>query len=228
MWIQTYSGVAFDLRAPRPEDVRSADLAHALAFSCRFGGHTRVHASVAQHSILVAAIVWRRTRDRAAALHGLLHDAHEAYTGDIKAPVKALIDAAAGGKLVASIEAPIDAAVFAWAGLVPTALNANEVKIADREILFWERERFVGAPVKDWPGEGEHDQLEPADFGVGPGSALLEAWQPGIAERAFMHALAVLVPDRVDPSTTGLLPGWLWHELRRSLPADDSGSEFKL
>ena len=98
-WVQTYSGVAFELLAPRAEDVRAADLAHALAYSCRFGGHTRSHYSVAQHSVLVAALVWHRTRDLGATLLGLLHDAHEAYTGDIKKPVKWAIEAVAPGEL---------------------------------------------------------------------------------------------------------------------------------
>lgn len=51
-FICTYTGRKFYPLDPRPEDVCIEDIAHALALVNRFGGHTRVPYSVAQHSVL--------------------------------------------------------------------------------------------------------------------------------------------------------------------------------
>ena len=196
-WIQTVSGVAFDLDAPTPDQVRSVDLAHALAGINRFGGHLRCFYSVAQHSVLVAALLWQRTRDRRATLAALLHDAHEAYTGDIKQPVKAYLEQFAPGA-IADLEQRIDAAIAAWAQLELGQGAADVrrlIKTADLQILFWERDRWMSKPPRAWIGEADVVRLVPADFGVETGSALLDAWSPTEAEAAFHWALGLLLPD---------------------------------
>jgi hypothetical protein len=78
--IYTYSGRLIDVLDPRPADIAPEDIAHALACTCRFNGHSREFYSVAQHSILVAEICGHPW--------GLLHDAAEAYMGDIVRPLK--------------------------------------------------------------------------------------------------------------------------------------------
>lgn len=85
-WILTHTGKRFDLLAPRAELISTIDIAHALAQVCRFNGHTRHHYSVAQHSLLVASIVPADLQ-----LTALLHDATEAYVGDLVRPLKALL-----------------------------------------------------------------------------------------------------------------------------------------
>ncbi|WP_217476583.1 phosphohydrolase [Stutzerimonas stutzeri] len=85
-WILTHTGKRFDLLAPRAELISTIDIAHALAHVCRFNGHTRHHYSVAQHSLLVASIVPAEHQ-----LAALLHDATEAYVGDMVRPLKALL-----------------------------------------------------------------------------------------------------------------------------------------
>ncbi|MEL5850000.1 MAG: hypothetical protein U7M05_11660, partial [Candidatus Igneacidithiobacillus chanchocoensis] len=55
--MMTASGRDFLPSKMKPEDVRIEDIAHALSHICRFGGHTRKHYSVAQHSLLVARIL---------------------------------------------------------------------------------------------------------------------------------------------------------------------------
>lgn len=85
-WIVTHSGKQFDFHNPTPDMVCIEDIAHALSMSCRFGGHTRYHYSVAQHSVNVAKLVPSEHK-----LAALLHDATEAYIGDMVSPLKVLM-----------------------------------------------------------------------------------------------------------------------------------------
>lgn len=82
-WMMCQSGYRFWPYDPRPEDINLGDIAHALGMLCRYCGHVRKHYSVGQHSVLVSRVVHPQ-----AALAGLLHDAAEAYLGDIISPVK--------------------------------------------------------------------------------------------------------------------------------------------
>lgn len=79
----TYTGHVFDMENMKPEDVRIEDIANALNKICRFAGNLDQFYSVAQHSIRVAWIVPKEYR-----LVALLHDATEAYIGDIPKPFK--------------------------------------------------------------------------------------------------------------------------------------------
>lgn len=85
-WIQTFTGKQFWPLTPKAEDVCIEDIAHALAFKCRFGGHCKTFYSVAEHSCRVAEILRPEHQ-----LIGLLHDAAEAYLPDVAAPIKSAI-----------------------------------------------------------------------------------------------------------------------------------------
>lgn len=81
-WFLTFTGKKFYPIDPSPDDICIEDIAHALAHVCRFGGHCGGFYSVAQHSVLVSQIC------KQATFQGLMHDATEAYVGDMVRPLK--------------------------------------------------------------------------------------------------------------------------------------------
>jgi hypothetical protein len=81
--LRTYSGRNVDLLNPHPSDISIQDIAHSLSLLNRYNGHSIKGYSVATHSLHVSRLV-----PRGLELHGLLHDAAEAYLGDVVRPLK--------------------------------------------------------------------------------------------------------------------------------------------
>lgn len=83
IWLGVSSGAWIDLSDPKTEDIDIEDIAWSLAGILRFNGHLSTHISVARHSLEVSRLV-----PAELGLAALLHDAHEAYMGDVTRPVK--------------------------------------------------------------------------------------------------------------------------------------------
>lgn len=81
--IKTFSGITFSFLDPKPNMVQIDDIAQGLSNVCRFAGQSSEFYSVAQHSVLVSRLV-----PKPLARWGLLHDAAEAYIGDMARPLK--------------------------------------------------------------------------------------------------------------------------------------------
>lgn len=88
-FLTTAAGHELSLSAPRPGMLDSSSIAWSLAQINRFNGHAARPYSVAEHSLLVCEIA---ERELGLNIHGqlaaLLHDAHEAITGDMHTPGK--------------------------------------------------------------------------------------------------------------------------------------------
>lgn len=84
--ITTLSGNWFDILKPEDYEYDIKEIGHSLSNLCRYTGHTNEFYSVAEHSVLVSRIV-----PEPLALCGLLHDASEAFLGDVSSPLKKLL-----------------------------------------------------------------------------------------------------------------------------------------
>jgi uncharacterized protein len=135
-WITTYSGVSFHYLDPKPEEIFIEDIARALSMICRFNGHCKEFYSVAEHCILVSELVKNNP------LAGLLHDAHEAYLGDMTRPVKNELPDYL--KLVGNVQRAIENKFMVG------FYNTDEIKFADDTLLSTEKRDLLNAPVDAW------------------------------------------------------------------------------
>lgn len=89
-WMQTFTGHKFWPHDPRPGDFVLDDIAVPLSRIARFGGHTSKPVNVASHCLAVLTLA-RQSGDFTPSeqLALLMHDAAEAYIGDMVRPLKA-------------------------------------------------------------------------------------------------------------------------------------------
>jgi uncharacterized protein len=167
-YLQTVSGRWVNPFDPDPAQLDPGDIARALANQCRFGGHSRVFYSVAQHSVIVSRLVEERGGDVEDAFAALMHDAGEAYLGDMPHPLK---HRSPLGAAFREAEAHLERAIRDRFDIKP---DVPEIKQADRALLATERRAF-SAEIWHWP---ELDDVEPLDL-------RLAAWSPDHAAEEF-------------------------------------------
>jgi 5'-deoxynucleotidase YfbR-like HD superfamily hydrolase len=163
-WTQTLSGKKLDFQQPTVAMIDLSDITHALARIPRFGGQLNYNWTVAQHSLLVyyltEALLANTRFDISSKsrfntlLRALFHDGHEAYIGDIPAPV---------GAFLAEIEPlkfKLDYAIFTALGINAFAANKAVIEEADKAACYIEADTFFFAPkIGNWHFQFMSNQL---------------------------------------------------------------------
>lgn len=175
--IQTFTGIYFDFTDPEGSVIDIRDIAHGLANLCRFNGQTSKFYSVAQHCVLMAGF------GAADPFEMLMHDAHEAYVGDMPSPLKQLIPD------YKEIEKRVEAAVRRRFGLPPVMSPA--VKEADLRMLLTEQQALMTPPFHHWAARSIATPYD--GFKVVP-------WTPEDAERRFLMLFGIHCPETVNLS----------------------------
>lgn len=153
-WIVTADGHECSLEFPVHADYNIGRIAHSLAQINRFNGHAARPYSVAEHSILVWEIAKHELKlDANGQMAALMHDAHEAFIGDITTPMKELL-----GSPIRSLEMRHSHLMSLRFGYhVAMTMNHYEIKMADMMALAVERAALLphtkpcGTPSTPWP-----------------------------------------------------------------------------
>lgn len=166
-----------------PSHVNLSDIAHNLSHQCRFNGGTREHYSVAQHSIFVAERVWYATHEALTledAVHAtrraLVHDASEAYLGDVVRPLKYTDPFVEYRIIEARTQALIEIALGVWPAEEYRDMTDAVIRSADDGVLALEcQQLFTPAyyPQKEYNVTGP-DWWRP-----------IEPWPAGHAKALF-------------------------------------------
>lgn len=171
--ILTVTGSYFDFADPEGSPFGILDIAHALSHLCRFTGHVRRFYSVAEHSVHCSHLVPAED-----ALAALLHDAPEAFLGDVSRPLKSLLPG------YRELEARIEPVVLARFGLPPVL--PPSVKVADRDMLLLEQRQAMGN-FDNWPELG--DEVPDVVLGF---------WEPEVAMARFLARYRELAVERYE------------------------------
>lgn len=177
----TYTGQRFDPLRPDAASIHILDIARGLAMACRYRGMLKSYYSVAEHSVLVS-----RHCDPEYAREALLHDAAEAYIGDMIRPLKHCPEMRPFVEAELKIEAVI-AQVF---GLRTDPTTIAAWKSIDDRILVDEISTLSPHPEMYW----DRSWLQH----VAPVGAEILAYPPERAEVLFLARFGELFPEFVD------------------------------
>lgn len=203
VWQRMLSGRRLDLIDPSPLDVEIEDIAHGLARVARWNGQTSgEHAfSVAQHSLIVEAVVAASENDPRWRMAALLHDGPEYVIGDMISPFKSVM----GGdyKLV---EKRLQSAIHRRFGLPAELPKAIEkvIKAADRLSAYREATLLAGfkpAEAAAFFGAPTSELVDPAVFTPWPAGAVERLFIARFEEiDAVLHPASPNAPNRATES----------------------------
>lgn len=183
--LRTFTGIEVPLLVAQPEHIRLADIARGLSMSARFAGQTQIFYSVAEHSVNVAGLLRTSGYDADVVRAGLLHDAAEAYVGDVTSPTKRALRHLSPGLASPydALEAGLMCAIAEHFRIAIELFDHPAVKRADMRMLEIENEAVRGLP---FAGTDVVDTL------VGGTSPAVFGLTHGTAEKAFLKAAELL------------------------------------
>lgn len=179
-WIQTQSGQQFFPFDPFRNEYRIEDIAHALGNICRFAGHTKEFYSVAQHCVLVSENVLPEF-----SRWGLLHDAAEAYFGDLPSPIKSIMPE------YHAVEHQTAVLIADAFGITLDPEMELAVKMVDR-LVFWAEVAQLMQPVHP---DLRHQMKEVGVGDQGP-DIKITPLAPAQASALFLNRFQELWPDK--------------------------------
>lgn len=175
-WMSCWTGTHFWPLDPRADEVTIDDLVVGLARECRYGNHSRDVYSVAEHSVIVSCYVPPRH-----AREALLHDASEAYLGDMIQPLKHQ----RAMRRFRRVEAAVQDAVLARFDICSTIASRAAIKAVERRLFVDEVEALMLYP-------DEYKVIQDGGQGLGAEIYALE-WQQ--AATLFAARFAELFPE---------------------------------
>ncbi len=162
------SGRYFDFADPQLDQFEIDDIATALGNTCRFGGHCDFY-SVAEHCVLAAGYVQEvMPWNVGLRKHVLLHDAAEAFIGDMTKPLKVMMPE------YRAIESRIEKVIELKFGLLSPSYK-KDVKRIDLMMLKAEKRQLFPSDQLTWSG---FDDIEDIDVQV-------RCWSPNEAAEEF-------------------------------------------
>jgi uncharacterized protein len=167
--IKVAAGHYVDLCNPHPDSIEIESIASALSKVCRFGGHCPAFYSVAEHSVHATALACSEGYSGGALLAVFLHDAAEAYIGDMVKPLKVTIPQY--GEAEQRIEAAIQTAFG-----VDFARWADVIKRYDRAMLKAEKVSMWPEDTEKWQGFSDIEDRV----------VRLQYWNPDDAKMQFL------------------------------------------
>lgn len=194
-WMQTYTGTQIWPLDPRPSEIHFDDIAAGLR-DLRYRAQTREAYTILEHSVYVSCMAEKLARERGysdeiqklAAKMGLLHDATEAYLGDVAKPLK--IQSVMKG--YRKLEKRWENVIYLKYGILGTG-NTYAVLIAtllvhecDKRIVLDETDALMIDPDM-WPRTGRYLDLEPLGIEIA-------AWSETAAITAFCERFMELWP----------------------------------
>lgn len=163
------SGKYFDLLDPEGSEITIEDIAHGLSMTCRFAGQCMNFYSVAEHC-------WHASYQVPAHLAraALMHDAAEAFIGDVTRPLKSLLPD------YKAIEKRIEAAI--WRRFAVEGIDDPDIKRADLAMLGAEQ-------AKNMPG---HEDSWAILAGIDVPNITFRYWSPRSARHMWLTRYAEL------------------------------------
>lgn len=146
--IEVRDGHVVDILNIDADMVRLDDVAHSLSHICRYNGHVPKFYSVAEHCVRAYWELFKTGFSPESCLTGLLHDACEAYVGDMVRPLKRVPEMAAVFKPIE--ERAMKAIHSKLGGLYPHPPEVHEV---DQRMYEWEIKHIMTGKRTPWDSE---------------------------------------------------------------------------
>lgn len=160
------------LSDPNPAEIWPGDIARALSRLDRFNGLSRRFYSVAEHSVNVANMARRAGEPPAVVAACLMHDAAEAYLGDVVSPLKIMLPD------YVELENLMAGAIAARFGLC--VQDDTWARVREYDLIALAHEKAALLPgAGPWPGVDEPRRPKMAVVGL----------SPAMAETEFLRAM---------------------------------------